>query len=141
MPKIKVVCVLLLSMLCCLSKTNARTITFYCPLSSAISFTPQNDPSGPYLYTSPSAILVEQKGLTPSLTGYGAASQSIALYSANWTDQALCCNYNGLTDTLSAEVMVMCSRPLGYSPSCHFLHGSQCSSSDPYDCPLSCDRL
>lgn len=130
---------------CGVNSYATTTTTFYCAPIKQIVFTPQQNVWAPYLYTSPDALVNkgDVQGVQPHLTGGGFASQVVQLHSSEWTDGALACNYDGLTDQLQPVFMVMLSDPLAKeSTNCQFpTNGGKgyCNSPDPYACPMVCE--
>jgi hypothetical protein len=123
--------------LCC---TNGYAeVSFYCALPDNITIAKQDSGMWPYLYTALETPF--NSGIQPALSGWGDAVEKGPFFSAVWTDGALACNYNGKNSQSQTEVMVLMSKPLGVSPTCHFpANGDKtfCDSDDPGKCQLVC---
>jgi hypothetical protein len=117
----------------------AKTVTFYCPPISAINVAPNDDYWAPYQYSSPNAVIANKQGLQLAQSGKGESAKVLQFKSAVWSDRELLCNYDGLTDSSTPDMIVMFSRTLGPSPSCHFAEGSECLADSPDACPMTCN--
>ena len=126
----------------CSAQANSQT--YYCAETTQIIFTPQSVSWAAYRYNALQQSVSD--GLQPALMGEGNAQQAVKMQSAVWTDGALACNYDGLTDKGQPETMVLVSDPLsgGGDIQCQFPTNAGktfCDSSDPMTCPLVCEDI
>lgn len=128
--------ILFLLFLMTVSSYASSTVSTYCPKPSDLTRTKSSSSWAKYTYTGQASINLPEVNNTLHLTADSNAETATYFYGATWTDRTFLCLYNYLDDAIvmyEGQLDPLVER-------CYFaMPGtSECLSSNPSDCALTC---
>lgn len=121
--------------------SKAESITIYCPAVKNIQILRQiGVPWANYKYIAQVAVEMPELGNHLQFGGEGNANNIDSLQAATWTDRTFLCVYN----TYAGSVVIFEIELAKYIRRCYFENAkgqinSECLSSDPSQCPITCE--